>query len=366
MSLLDAVTQIAAEHGLDPIGVAPAEILERARRELVARKAAGLADSMQFTYKNPDRSTDPFSAVRGARSVIVAARSYQRSEPFRPTGPVARVARYAWADHYGPLRDGLWAIANHLRSEGHKAVAFADDNTVVDREVAYRAGIGWFGKNANLLVPGHGSWYVLGCVITDAVLPAAAAPVEDGCGGCRRCVDGCPTGAIVAPGVIDARRCLAWLVQRPGIFPAEFRDALGDRIYGCDDCQDVCPVNRRMDPEPEPGSDASPGTGGTASAAWVPVLELLALDDASILERHGRWYLHDRDPRWVRRNALVILGNIGLGADPAVAATLGQYLRSPDAVLRAHAVWAARKLGRHDLLPNTDPDPSVLAELSVQ
>lgn len=361
MTLLDDVRRIAAEHGLDPVGVAPAEILERARRELFARKAAGLADSMQFTYKNPERSTDPFVAVRGAQSVIVAARSYQRAESERPDHAVARVARYAWSDHYAPLREGLWAIAHRLRAEGYRAVAYADDNTVVDREVAYRAGIGWFGKNANLLVPGRGSWFVLGCVITDAVLPTAPAAVDDGCGSCRRCLDGCPTGAIVAPGVIDARRCLAWLVQKPGIFPAEYREALGDRIYGCDDCQDVCPVNRRMDPAPSPAAPVAEGV-----SAWVPVLELLALDDATILERHGRWYLHDRDPRWVRRNALVILGNIGIGTDPDVGETLVRYLRSPDPVLRAHAVWAARRLGRHDLLPNTDPDPSVLAELLVQ
>src|SRR6185295_8008395 len=103
----------------------------------------------------------------------------------------------------------------------------ADDNSLVDREAAYLAGLGWYGKNANLLLPGQGSWFVLGSVVTDAPLPVAAAPATDGCGGCRRCLDGCPTGAIVAPGVVDARRCLAWLEQRPGPFPVEFRAALG-------------------------------------------------------------------------------------------------------------------------------------------
>uniref|UniRef100_A0A6J7NZB5 Unannotated protein n=1 Tax=freshwater metagenome TaxID=449393 RepID=A0A6J7NZB5_9ZZZZ len=273
-----------------------------------------------------------------------------------PSALSARVARYAWTDHYAPLRDGLRAVATHLRAAGHRAVAYADDNTVVDREVAHRAGIGWFGKNANLLVPGRGSWFVLGCVITDAVLPPSPAPVEDGCGTCHRCIDGCPTGAIVAPGVIDARRCLAWLVQKPGIFPMEFREALGDRIYGCDDCQDVCPINRRSDPAPE-------GVAAPELLAWVPVLELLDLDDATILERHGRWYLHGRDPVWVRRNALVILGNTGDGQDAAVEASLVRYLQHPNPVLRAHAVWAARRLGRNDLLPDTDSDPSVRAEL---
>ena len=119
----------------------------------------------------------------------------------------------------------------------------ADDNALVDREAAVRAGLGWYGKNSNVLLPGAGSWFVLGTVITDAPLPSSSR-LSDGCGPCRRCLDGCPTGAIVAPGVVDARRCLAWLVQAPGSIPEDFRPAIGDRMYGCDDCQEVCPPNR--------------------------------------------------------------------------------------------------------------------------
>lgn len=374
MDLRSRVIEIGRSNGLDDVGVARAEILHRARRALVDRKAAGLHDGMQFTYKNPERSTDPFAAVDGARSVIVGARSYQRPEPDHGPGPHGRVARYAWEDHYRPLRDALWAIAHDLRGLGYRAVAYADDNTVVDREVASRAGIGWFGKNANLLLPERGSWFVLGCVITDAEITPSTV-VEDGCGSCRRCLDGCPTGAIIEPGVIDARRCLAWLVQRPGIFPAEYRVALGDRIYGCDDCQDVCPVNRRHDPAPA-GDGAGSSVGGPPGAghvqAWVPLVELLGLDDTAILSRYGRWYLHDREPRWLRRNALIALGNAAGspggsdGPSPDVVGVLGRYLGDPDPILRAHAVWAIRRLGLGAMLPNTDPDPSVRAELSAQ
>lgn len=363
---MDDLAALANEHGLDAWGVARAEVLERARHALHDRKDRGLHDGMQFTYKNPERSTDPFRAVEGARSVIVAARSYWLDEPASLDVRSARVARYAWTDHYAPLRTGLWAIAHRLRADGFRAVAYADDNTVVDREVAFRSGIGWFGKNANLLLPGRGSWFVLGCVITDAVLEVSPAPVADGCGTCRRCLDGCPTGAIVQPGVIDARRCLAWLLQKPGVFPVEFRSALGDRLYGCDDCQEVCPINRRAaspDPVDANALAALPAAATGALTAWVPIVELLSLDDDEILRRHGRWYLHNRDPRWLRRNALIILGNIGDGNDEAVGGTLVRYLASPDAVLRAHAVWAARQLRRADLLPDSDPDPSVRAEL---
>ena len=138
--------------------------------ELIRRKDAGLHDGLQFTYKNPQRSTDPRRAVAGACSVLVGARSYYAEQPDAPAGAQGRVARYAWTDHYAPLRVGLRAVARQLRRDGWRAVAFADDNSIVDREVAYQAGIGWFGKNANILLPGAGSWFVLGCVITTAPL----------------------------------------------------------------------------------------------------------------------------------------------------------------------------------------------------
>ena len=185
---------------------------------------------------------------------------------------------------------------------------FADDNSIVDREVAYLAGIGWFGKNANILIPGAGSCFVLGCVVTTAEYPVDK-PVADGCGSCRRCLDGCPTGAIVAPGVVDANRCLAWLVQQPGTFPVEFRATLGDRFYGCDDCQEVCPPAVRLGAPPHRSH-----VRRRAPQAWVDVLDVLDATDEQLIERHGRWYLADRDPVWWRRNALIVLGNIG---DPA-------------------------------------------------
>src|SRR5206468_10088510 len=138
-----------------------------------------------------------------------------------PHGPCGRVAAYAAQDAYGPLRAGLGAIAARLHEVGWQARVLVDDNALVDREAAYRAGLGWYGKNANVLLPGAGSWFVLGSVVTDAPLPAADHEVPDGCGSCTRCIDACPTGAIVAPGVVDARRCLAWLVPARGPFPGE-------------------------------------------------------------------------------------------------------------------------------------------------
>lgn len=362
--LVEHLHRIVAAHGVTHSGVAPAEVMHEARAALHHRIDHGLADGMQFTFKNPERSTDPSQAVRDARSVFVAARPYLLDDPTRPGGVQGRVGRYAWVDHYGPLRTGLWQAAEHLRGEGWKAVAFADDNSIVDRAVAHRAGIGWFGKNANLLLPGAGSWFVLGCVVTTAPLPVADRPAADGCGSCRRCLDGCPTGAIVAPGVVDAGRCLAWVLQKPGIVPRHLRAAVGDRIYGCDDCQEVCPPSVRLGPRfPAPPADEP-------LRAWVAVLPLLTGTDDEVLDQWGRWYLADRDPRWVRRNALVVLGNTPFGTVDAdgraqVAAVLADYVSHRDPVLRAHAVWAAQRLGLHDLVPRTDPHPDVQAELEA-
>lgn len=342
VDLADRLREVGREAGLDAVGFAAATVFEGTRRDLTERRAAGLHGGMQFTYRNPERSTDPGRALEGARTLVVGARSYRRAAPTPDAdGPRARVAAYAWRDHYADLRAGLTAMADELAARGWQARVVADDNALVDREAAVRAGLGWYGKNANVLLPGRGSEVVLGTVVTDADLAEAVAatePVPDGCGPCRRCLDACPTGALVAPGVLDARRCLAWLVQAEGDFPVEYREALGDRLYGCDDCQDVCPVNRRG------GADGRPPAEADAEAS-VDVLALLAATDDELLDRFGRWYVPRRDPRYLRRNALVVLGNSGRGDDPAVVAAVERYATGADDLLARHARWAAERLG---------------------
>ncbi|MCY3862336.1 MAG: tRNA epoxyqueuosine(34) reductase QueG [bacterium] len=335
----DEVITAGLDAGLDAVGIAPAEPFESTRATLVERRDQGLHGGMAFTYRNPDRSTDPSRTVGGARSLVVGALGYRNSASPPPDRAVGRVAAYAQQDHYAKLRDALGQIADMLRDAGHKAVVVADDNALVDREAARRAGLGWYGKNSNILLPGRGSWFVLGSVITTAVLEPST-PVPDQCGPCRRCLDGCPTSAIVAPGVVDARRCLAWLVQADGDFPLEFREVLGNRLYGCDDCQEVCPPNRMAE------SDSSgAGEGHEEGIAWVDLVELLKSDDEDLMARYGRWYIPRREPRYVRRNALVALGNSGRGADPEVIKIVHRYLADSDPMLERHADWAARQLG---------------------
>lgn len=357
---LDELRSVGRGAGLDVVEVAGAEPFDAVREDLLDRREEGLHGGMSFTYRNPERSTTPSLSLPDARALVVAARSYltgPEPDPDPAVGPAGRVARYAWVDHYSELRVGLRAVAALLKGEGWRARVLADDNALVDRAAAHRAGLGWWGKNANLLLPGQGSWFVLGAVLTDAPLPPSGSPVEDRCGSCTRCLVACPTGAIVAPGVVDARRCLSWLLQATGPFPREHRRALGDRIYGCDDCQEVCPPNRR--------SPVRPATG--QEQAWVPLLQLLDPDDDVVLAWADRWYIPQREVRYVRRNALVVLGNVGDGRAPDVEAVLRRHLDHPDPLLRAHAVWAARRLGREDLVAALaqDPDPAVRDEVSA-
>ncbi|MDA0370476.1 MAG: tRNA epoxyqueuosine(34) reductase QueG [Actinomycetota bacterium] len=369
---LEELLEFARSRGLDRVGVTDAGILERSRVALVDRRDAGLSDTMGFTFRDPIRSTDPDRAVEGARSILVGALSYAEIAHEGPGGETldespdenvvsARVARYARHDFYTPLRRALQDVALRLRADGFRAVVFADENDLVDREVAWRAGLGWWGKNANLLLPGAGSWFVLGSVVTTAPLRVSTGRAADGCGSCRRCLDDCPTGAIVADGVVDARRCLAWLVQKVGIFPRDHRVALGDRIYGCDDCQESCPPTVRLSSR-VPARSMVEGTGPV-----VDVIDLLKATDEQLLDRYGRWYVPERDPRWLRRNALVILGNVApVPVSESVRMVLHHYLSHHDPMLRAHAVWAARRLGADDLLElvRNDTHPDVVAEVS--
>jgi epoxyqueuosine reductase len=387
--LASQLLDVGRRSGLDACGFCSAEPFEQARAALEEGRQAGRAGGMQFTYRNPRRSCDPSRSLEGARSLVVGAKAYARSpRRNRPRGaagvhPAGSVAMYSWSDHYRVLREALGEIAAHLQAGGWRAKVLVDDNALVDRAAAVRAGLGWYGKNTNVLLPGRGSLFVLGSVVTDAPLgpfqapPAATAvpgtmttalpgtmtpgPVGDGCGSCRRCVQACPTGALDGEGHLDARLCLAWLLQAPGVFPRELRVAAGSRIYGCDDCQDVCPINRmalRRDPPPP---------AGESSLEEVDLIALLEADDSGLMRDFGRWYIPEREPKYLRRNALIALGNVGDPDSPGVRRALSGALLHDEPVVRAHAVWAASRLGMTDLLGlvRRDGDPDVRQELAA-
>lgn len=368
--LRELVVARGRANGLDVVGIADAVPFLDTREALELRRSEGLNADMEFTYRNPTRSTEPSRTLPGARSLLVGAVRYAggdaRPQPSsgterRSSRPSARVARYAVGDHDAVLRRALAAVAEDLQHAGFRAVVLADDNALVDRAAAHRAGIGWFGRNSNLLAPGLGSWFVLGSVLTDADLGPAPSPVADGCGSCRRCIDACPTAAIVADGVVDARRCLSWLLQSPEPFPHEHRVALGDRIYGCDDCQEVCPPNRRV--ALRDGDQRK-----SAEPAAVDVVRMLEASDDELLGAARRWYVPKRDPDHLRRNALLVLGNTAHGDDPEIRRLLERYLRHERSDVAGAAAWAAMRVGLGVLLDAHDVAgrAEVVAERNLQ
>ena len=388
---LSSLLALGKQSGLDAVGVASAEPFVEARAALEERRSRGLASSMQFTYRNPKRSCDPSVTLPGARSLIVGALRYEGDGEVASERMFVRIASYAQRDYYGDLRDALEAVAKRLQDDGHEAQVVVDDNALMDREAARRAGLGWYGKNTCLLIPKKGSRFVLGSVITTAAL-APSSPVERTCGTCNLCQQACPTGALDTAGQLDARRCLAWLLQAEGIFPRAYRAALGNRFYGCDDCQDVCPINsleerlgenrratahlfldsdrelarkRRAVPRlPEVTRETSCGTVQEKLDS-APVLDVLKLTDEELMDRYGSFYIARRQPRYLRRNALLVLANTAPGVDdPGVALALQDSIEHEDPMLRAHGVWAAQRLGRFDLVEraNCDPDARVREE----
>ena len=307
--LTEEVRRMARDLGFARVGVARAQRLESEGKRLRDWIDAGYHAGMEWMASHSDVRTDPThpGMLEGARSVVVVALAYAVGPPTKVGLTPGRVAAYARGrDYHTIMRKRLRAIAKHLRVRGHAARACVDTAPVLERSWAQRAGLGFVGKNCCLIVPGLGSHVFLGTVITDAVLEADD-PMPSKCGSCRRCLDGCPTRAFVAPGVLDANRCLAyWTIEHRGTIPREFADAVGDRLFGCDDCQDVCPFNAgRPTHRPDPAFDT---IEPCASLGASDLLTMSASDFdrtfvGSPLKRCG-W-------EGAARNGALVLGNAG-------------------------------------------------------
>ena len=301
MTTIDDLAALVREDGI-VLAAAPASAYESTERHIRERRARGLFADMRFTMHQPERSCHPELAVRGGRTVIAALLPVMTAEPPRPPGAVGRLPRYAWGDPYAGLRTALGRVRDALRQGGARAAVLVDANHHVDREGARRSGLTFYGKNTMAIAPGLGSFVSIGTVVTDAALVAAApTPVRDGCGTCTRCIDACPTGALDEVGVLDATRCLSYWTQSRADAPDAVADALGDRVYGCDICQDVCPWNSG------PARRAPVAPDG--ALAWVGLADWLGAPAGDLLARNARLYVPDRDPRILRRNALIALGN---------------------------------------------------------
>ena len=322
--------RLGAELGLDAVGAAPAAAYEETERHIRERKARGLFATMGFTTRRPEVSCHPESLLPGARSVVSAALCYYAPGPEAGPGE-GRLARYTWSDRYAELREKLDELGRRL---GGSYRVLVDENDHVDREGAARAGIGFYGKNTMLISRRHGSWVVLGTLVTDREVEAAE-PLGAGCGSCTLCLDACPTDALSEPGTLDATRCLSYSTQAPAPIPVEHREHLGSLVYGCDVCQDVCPWNRGV--EKRRVSEPLPA----GAQPTVSLRDWLEADATELVERYDRLYVPRKDARWLRRNALVAAGNVGGAAERAA---VERYAQGDDELLRAHAEWALARM----------------------
>jgi epoxyqueuosine reductase len=331
---------LADELGLDAIGACPAEPYEDTERHIRERRERGLFADMRFTMARPEESCHPEKLLEGARTVVSAALCYY-ADAAEPEPGEGRLARYTWSDAYAVLRVRLDELGRRL---GGSYRVLVDANQHVDREAAARSGVGFYGKNTLILTRRHGSWVVLGTLVTDVELEPTP-PLDAGCGSCTRCIDACPTGALDEPGVLDATRCLSYWTQSSEPIPEDMRSALGDRVYGCDICQDVCPWNRGIEKRrarTAPPADAEPS---------VSLVRWLASDPADLRRRHERLYVPRHDGRLLQRNALVALGNTG-GREHRAA--VEPYADDGDARLREHAGWALARIDERHARPRDD------------
>src|SRR5438876_2345107 len=292
--------RLAHELGLDVVGAAPASAYTETEEHIRERKTRGLFADMRFTMAQPEVSCHPETLLPGAQTVVSAAHCYYAPEPTRRPGE-GRLARYTWYDGYAVLRERLDELGRRLGGDYRVLV---DANQHVDREAAARSGVGFYGKNTMLITRRHGSWVVLGTLVTTAEVEATA-PLELDCGSCTLCIEACPTGALDEPGVVDSTKCLSYWTQAPAPIPEEYRVELGAQVYGCDICQDVCPWNRGIEKRRD-GDDVPDG-----AEPHVRLVDWLREDGAALTRRYDRLYVPRNDARYLRRNALVAVGNTG-------------------------------------------------------
>jgi epoxyqueuosine reductase len=361
MDLTQAVKGRANALGFCAVGITSADPFEEAEAAAAHRTAEGLMDGLTWwSESRVHASANPRRATPEARSVIALAfptpspteelpfparGGGQISEPrcgkasVLGGGPRGRIASYALGrDYHEVLLERMQPLLAMLRERGYTAKTYVDHGWMLDRAAAARAGIGWLGKNTNLLVPGVGSNVLLAEIVTSAPLETDA-PVKKTCGGCDACLRVCPTGALVAPGVLDNRRCISfWTIEHRGVIPLDIRPLIGDWIFGCDLCQEICPINARpAAPDPNALAAFSP-----AIEARPRLEELLTLDAAAFRRRFRESALWRTRRAGLLRNVCIALGNV---ADRVSVPALAGALDDPEPLVRGHAAWALGRLG---------------------
>jgi epoxyqueuosine reductase len=333
-----AVKEQALVLGFDGVAIGPAGPPARAA-EFERWLDAGYAGGMDYLERTRAQRVDPARLLPGARAAVTVALSYNPAPDADP-GDWTPVARYARGrDYHDVMRPRLQALAAFLDASapGARSRAAVDTSAVLERDLAARAGLGWMGKNTNLLSPTLGSYFFIGIVLTTVALAFDVAQ-PDHCGTCTACLDACPTRAFVAPWVLDARRCISYLtIEHRGAVPSDLREALGDWLFGCDVCQEVCPWNRKAMASREPAF--------APDGALGPLADLLELDDEGFRGRFRRRALWRAKRAGLARNAALLLGH---RRDAAARPALRRAREDRDASVREAADWALERLPPRD------------------
>ncbi len=352
MSLTEALKTRARDLGFCAVGITGADPFSEAETAAAERTQQGLMDGLSWwSEARAHASADPSRATPDARSIIALAFPHPASKSPSPLrggsgrgsdgGPRGRIATYALGrDYHEVLLERMQPLIAMLRGEGFVAKTYVDHGWMLDRAAAARAGIGWLGKNTNLLIPGVGSYVLLAEIVTSADLERDQ-PLNKTCGSCDACMRVCPTGALIAPGVLDNQRCISfWTIEHHGVIPLDIRPLIGDWIFGCDLCQEICPVN--VSPRAaSPDSEALAAFGPTIEAR--PQLEeLLELDDEHFRERFRKSAVWRTRRSGLLRNVSIALGNV---ADRTSVPALAGALNDAEPLVRGHAAWALGRLG---------------------
>ncbi len=387
VDLTRRIKDYARAAGFDAVGVARAAPFPEDRRATQERIAAGHYSGLPwFTAERAAFSSDPRNLLPTARSIISLAMSYRpegappAEEPGSPRG---RVSAYAWGrDYHTVLKERMERVVAYIRAsrgQEQQARTLVDTARILDRAAARRAGVGWVGKHTNVITKAAGSWVFLGEILTELEL-VHDEPLRTNCGSCDLCLRACPTGAIVAPYVVESDRCISYLtIEHRGVIPRALRPLMGQWIFGCDVCQEVCPPNRRPGAPAHPqfrpvepaGTAPAPGEPAeTAGVLPAPVetvqivqaeahdrdsddpslaapelIPLLDITQEEFTRRFGKTPVKRAKREGLQRNVAIALGNSG---DRAAIPALARALRAAAPVVRAHAAWALGRLGGPD------------------
>jgi len=375
--MVSSIRDAARDLGFEVVGITGVEPLSASLPALTDWCEAGMAARMDYMTRNPALNASPSKLVPRAASLISLAVNYYAQAPaFLHENRYGRIARYAWGrDYHHVVRPRLVHLAGRVgeiargqlgAGTDFSSRSFVDAVPLLERAVASRAGLGFFGKNTNLILPRAGSWFFLAEIFVNFELPQDNNTSKVSCGTCHRCLDACPTDAFAAPFKLDSNKCISYLtIENKGPIPRELRGRLGDWVFGCDVCQDVCPFNRfsRETSWPELMPKAGPGP-----RIYLPALLSIA-SDAEYRSRFRGTALMRPKRRGMLRNAAVVAANVGCEA--AIPALTNLIEADPEPLIRSHALWAAFCLDRRKVsglverAARNDPDSSVKREAEL-